>query len=108
VLEKVRQQINRIVEEQAQARNWGVGPFLSPGSVHGWELDDQRRLCDLIPLERIGVTRGDSGILKPFKTISCLVGIGPNYPAKTVGATCEVCSRRVQCAMRPREEKASS
>lgn len=100
VLEKMRQQINRIVEDKALEMHWGVGPFLSPGSVHGWELDDQNNLCDLVALDGIGVTRGENGILSPFKTISCLIGIGPQYPTKTVGSTCEVCSKRNRCEMR--------
>lgn len=103
VLEKTRQQINGIIEEKAGKLNWGVGPFLSPGSVHGWELGDQDNLCGLLPLEKIGVTRGESGILQPFKTISCLVGIGPEYTNKTVGDTCDVCSKRDQCEMRIRD-----
>lgn len=102
VLEKTRRHINRIVEEQARELSWGVGPFLSPGSVHGWELADQDNLCSLVPVERIGVTR-ENGILKPFKTISCLVGIGPEFTAKTVGATCDVCAKKDRCDMRARE-----
>jgi len=100
VLEKTRQKINEVIEEKARQLNWGVGPFLSPGSVHGWELDDQDNLCSLLPLEKIGVTGGESGILRPFKSISCLVGIGPEYTSKTVGDTCDVCSKRTQCEMR--------
>ncbi len=100
VLEKTRQQVNGTIEKKALELNWGVGPFLSPGSVHGWELDDQDNLCSLLPLEKIGVTKGGSGILQPFKTISCLVGIGPEYTDKTVGDTCAVCSKREKCEMR--------
>jgi hypothetical protein len=102
VLEKLRQQINQVVEEKAREMNWGVGPFLSPGSVHGWEPEDQNNLCDLIPIERIGVKRGENGILKPFKTLSCLVGIGPEFSAKTGGETCEVCLKKDQCEIRSR------
>ena len=103
VLEKTRQQINKVVEEKATEMNWGIGPFLSPGSVHGWKLEDQDTLCNFVPMDRIGVTKEENGILKPFKTISCLIGIGPKYTAKTVGATCDVCSNKNQCEMRVHE-----
>jgi hypothetical protein len=103
VLEKLRQQINLVVEDKAREMNWGVGPFLSPGSVHGWGLEDQNSLCDLVPMERIGVKRCENGILKPFKTLSCLVGIGPDFSAKTVGETCEVCLKKDQCEIRSRQ-----
>jgi hypothetical protein len=103
VLEKTRQLINKVVEEKAREMNWGIGPFLSPGSVHGWELDDQDNLCGFVPMDRIGVSKGENGILKPFKTISCLIGIGPKFSAKTVGAPCDVCSKKDQCEMRVHE-----
>ena len=80
--------------------NWGVGPFLSPGSVHGWDLGDQPSLCTLVPLDCIDVQLSESGILKPYKTIACLIGIGPEYKARTVGATCDVCSKNKPCEMR--------
>lgn len=103
VLEKTRQQINKVVEEKAREMNWGIGPFLSPGSVHGWELDDQNNLCGFVPIDSIGVKSGDNGILMPFKSLSCLIGIGPEFAAKTVGAPCDVCSKRDQCDMRVHE-----
>lgn len=100
VLEKTRQRINRVVEEKARQLNWGIGPFLSPGSVHGWELDDQDNLCAFVPMEKIGVKSKGNGILMPFKSLSCLIGIGPKYGAKKVGAPCDVCSKKDQCEMR--------
>lgn len=103
VLEKTRQQINKVVEEKARELNWGIGPFLSPGSVHGWELDDQDNLCGFVPMDRIGVESGGDGILKPFKSLSCLIGIGPEFAAKMVGSPCEICSKRDQCEMRVHE-----
>lgn len=103
VLEKTRQQINKVVEEKARELNWGIGPFLSPGSVHGWELDDQDNLCVLVPMDRIGVKSGGNGILMPFKSLSCLIGIGPEFKEKTVGSPCDVCSKKDKCEMRVHE-----
>lgn len=100
VLEKTRQQLNRVVEEEARKSGWGVGPFLSPGSVHGWELADQENLCALVPLDRIDVELRRGGVFRPFKTISCLIGIGPKYEAKTVGSTCDICSKSHHCELR--------
>ena len=100
VLEKTRQELNRRVEQEAAQRGWGVGPFLSPGSVHGWDLSGQVQLCALLPLERIGVQISTSGVLRPFATIACLIGIGPAYETTKVGSTCAVCNRREDCPMR--------
>ena len=104
VLEKTRQQINKVVEEKARELNWGIGPFLSPGSVHGWELDDQDNLCVFVPMDRIGVTSGGNGILLPFKSLSCLIGIGPEFNEKTVGSPCDVCSKKDRCEMQVHED----
>ena len=103
VLEKTRQQVNKVVEEKAREMNWGIGPFLSPGSVHGWELDDQDNLCGFVPMDRIGVKSGGNGILMPFNSLSCLIGIGPDFGKKTVGVPCDVCSKKDRCEMRVHE-----
>jgi hypothetical protein len=105
VLEKTGEVVNRIVEKRATEMGWKVGPFLSPGSVHGWELSDQTVLCSLLPLSEIDVQCGANGVLHPFNSVSCIIGIGPDYTARTVGATCEVCSNSDRCEMKPDKEK---
>lgn len=100
VLEKVNDQVNALVENYAVERTWGVSPFLSPGSVHGWELDDQLNLIELLPINEIGVEKSSSGILHPFKSLSFLIAAGPGLQEAKVGASCQVCSRRDNCEMR--------
>ncbi len=100
VLEQTGKAINHIVEKTAAKKNWGVGPFLSPGSVHGWDLAEQKTLCSILPLHEIGVTVTDSAVLIPFHSVSFIIGLGPDYDDKTVGSTCQVCSRRESCTIR--------
>jgi len=97
VLKEVEIHLTKYVEREAAALAWGVGPYLSPGSVHGWDLTDQKNLCALLPLEKIAVKMDDNGTLRPFKTVSCLLGIGPEFTAHEVGPTCLVCSNREKC-----------
>ncbi len=93
VLNKVEQTVKEIAEKQGRNLGWGVSPFLSPGSIHGWELEEQLKLCTLLPLKSINVKiRGDA-VLSPFKTIPCLIGLGPGYDSVQVGTTCQVCSK---------------
>ncbi|WP_300462537.1 hypothetical protein [Desulfobacula sp.] len=99
VLDRTGQAVKAIAEDQARGSGWGVGPFLSPGSVHGWDLEEQTSLCSLLPLERINVQIQD-GILSPFKTVSCLIGMGPGYESDQVGSTCQVCSNRHDCQIK--------
>jgi hypothetical protein len=102
VLEKVNCQVNAVIESYAAARAWGVSPFLSPGSVHGWELEDQPNLLELLPISEIGVKKSFSGILHPFKSLSFLLATGPGLQAIKVGTCCQVCSRKKNCEMRQR------
>ena len=100
VLEKTCNHIKRITQKKAEKSGWGVSPFLSPGSVHGWELKEQAKLCSLLPLEQINVKIQNDAVLSPFQTISCLIGLGPGYDTLQVGATCQVCSKRNECQMK--------
>lgn len=100
VLDKSGEKIRSLAENRAKTLGWGVSPFLSPGSVHGWELNDQYSLCSVLPLETIGVKVNEDSILIPFKSISCLVGLGPDYTSNRVGSTCDICSKRATCTMR--------
>lgn len=100
LLDKAGEKIRSLAEKRAETLGWGVSPFLSPGSVHGWELEDQKALCSFLPLESIGVKINKSAILLPFKSISCLIGLGPDYTSGVVGSTCDICSKRETCTMR--------
>ena len=99
VLEKTGDMVKRIAEQQAAERHWKVSPFLSPGSVHGWMLEEQFPLCSLLPLDEIGVSIRPDGVLSPFKSLTCMIGIGAEYTSPTVGTTCQVCSKRQSCEM---------
>lgn len=99
-LEKLGEKIKGIAEEQARKLGWGVSPFLSPGSVHGWDLKEQVKLCSLLPLEKIDVSLHHDTTLSPLKTVSCLIGLGPGYRTVHVGTTCQVCSKKEACLMK--------
>ncbi len=100
VLDKAGERVKQIAQEKAGQLGWGVSPFLSPGSVHGWDLEEQIKLCSLLPLEKIDVMVREDAVLSPFKTISCLIGLGPGYASDQVGSTCQVCSKNHDCPMK--------
>lgn len=92
--------VNAIIEEHALARGWGLGPLLSPGSVHGWELPDQAALCHLLPLAEIAMACSETGVLSPFNSLTFVIGLGPGYRATRIGSPCEVCNNRDSCQLR--------
>ena len=103
ILGQLEEAIKEIAEKQAGNLGWGVSPFLSPGSVHGWELEDQVKLCSVLPLEKINVTFHNDSVLSPLKTVTCLIGLGPEYSSSRVGTTCRVCSKNDTCPMKQKQ-----
>lgn len=100
VLDEISSFIKTLVEKKSALNDWKVGPFLSPGSVHGWELTDQSLLCTFLPIEKINLSCDEYSVLQPFTSLSCLIGIGPDYTSSTVGSTCDVCSKRNDCRIK--------
>lgn len=96
-LAKVSEAANAMAESAAGERGWGVGARIGPGSLLGWDAARQRELCDSLPLAEAGISLDDSGLLRPFKSASGLVGIGPGYSEKTVGSVCGLCRLRDGC-----------
>jgi len=99
VLEKVGNHIKHLAQKQALAIKMGLSPFLSPGSVCGWKLEEQIKLCSLLPLEKIRVKIQKNAVLFPFKTISCLIGLGPGYETAGMGSFCKVCAKNTECKL---------
>lgn len=81
------------VESYSSGKGWGVGPILQPGSLDGWQIDGQRDLLGLLPIEKIGVTLNQYLMMVPQKTNSTLVGVGPDYGKANAQCLCEDCGR---------------
>ncbi len=76
---------------------WGVSPSLSPGSLVGWPLRGQRELCALLPLADIGVRLNEYCVLEPHKSVSMVIGLGPEYESHEVGSVCDYCALKDSC-----------
>ncbi len=96
-LSEVGNRGQKIVEEYAAEKGWGVSPSLSPGSLEGWETSEQENLCSFMDLTGTGISLTDSSLLLPFKTVSTLIGTGPGYKSKKVGSICKLCTFRETC-----------
>ncbi len=96
-LAAVGDSLNRLAEDLAAQREWGVSLALAPGSLVGWPVHDQKALCSLLDLSAIGVTLNPSQVLVPHKSTSRLVGLGPGYTARQVESACRFCPQRETC-----------
>jgi hypothetical protein len=93
----VAENLRRLAEGTAAELGWGVSPSLSPGSLVGWSLRDQRALCALLPLGEIGVRLNSHTVLEPHKSASGLIGLGPDYESTHVGSICKYCALQKTC-----------
>jgi uncharacterized membrane protein YgdD (TMEM256/DUF423 family) len=103
-LGEVGEALRVLTEERASARDWGVGPALSPGSLVGYALTGQRELSALLPLGEIDVQLSPQCVLIPHKSVSMVIGMGPEYETGHVGSVCGFCSLADHC-WRRREDQ---
>ena len=83
--------------DEATARGLSVGMSADPGQ-EGWPITQQRVLFGLLPAEKIGVHLTDSCLMLPRKSVSFVVGLGPDMRADAV--PCDFCSKRERCRWR--------
>ena len=63
-------------------------------------LSMQREICTLLDLERrLGVYRGESDLLTPWKTVTAIIGLS-DRPQMARIRGCESCAMRETCALR--------
>ena len=85
------------VREEAERRGLRIGMRAEPGQ-EGWPIWQQRVLFGLLPAEEIGVRLTESCLMLPRKSISFVVGLGPEMRPDAV--TCDFCSKRERCSWR--------
>lgn len=86
--------------DMASTRGSRTGMRASPGQ-EGWPIQQQRVLFGLLPAGEIGVRLTTSCLMLPRKSISFVIGLGPEMRADAV--TCDFCSKRERCQWRVRE-----
>lgn len=95
-LNRVTNAASILAEKKTVNRSWSQGPLLSPGSLQGWDIKEQFKLCSMLPLKDSGITLNNS-IFNPLKTISGLIAIGPGYSGKNKGTDCRFCTNKNNC-----------
>ncbi len=91
-----RMAAERVCDEAAN-RGLKAGMQAEPGQ-EGWPIRQQRVLFDLLPAQEIGVRLNASCLMMPRKSISFVVGLGPEMQMDAVA--CDFCSKRERCRWR--------
>lgn len=85
-----------IISGNIAPRDFKASSPLSPG-MPGIPLSDQRHLFDLVPVEEIGVRLNASQLMIPQKSVSMIIGLGPDMPTWTLAEVCARCSLKNTC-----------
>jgi hypothetical protein len=92
----VRQQLVERFEAETKASGLHISTMLSPGESE-WPISQQAELFSLVDASRINVSLTSTMMMNPMKSLSLVMGIGPD-PLGSEGATnCDFCTMRETC-----------
>jgi len=97
-VESLAEYANDLLCQAAIPSQLKVTNRISPGYA-GWDTAEQAALFRLCPGELIGVTLNDACVMSPGKSISILVGVGPEARVDHYFTQCRRCWMR-ECAYR--------
>lgn len=90
-VENAMDRIQNLLEEKCQARGWNITNRYSPGYCN-WPLTDQRALFSMIGENPTGVSLSDSCLMSPIKSVSGIIGLGPESKKRPYG--CAICQNK--------------
>ena len=89
------------IRGMANDRGLGSGMRAQPGQ-EGWSIWQQKTLFALLPADDIGVRLTESCLMIPRKSVSFVIGVGPDMRPDAVA--CDFCSKRHRCQWRVESE----
>lgn len=74
---------------------------INPGMV-GWPVEEgQPQIFDILDTKVIGVTLESSGLMKPLKSLSMVIGVGRSFDKHV--KSCDLCSLQKTCIYKPHQ-----
>lgn len=92
-----------VLREVATSAGSTASSALSPGMT-GFPLSEQEKIFHLVDAAQIGVRLTPSGMMEPRKSVSLVVGFGPDMPTWTQGEVCARCPMKETCDYKPRPD----
>jgi hypothetical protein len=87
--EQTAEIIEKMIAVEIKKNNWKHTNRLSPGYCE-WSVAEQHKLFSLLPENFSGIKLTNSALMTPIKSISGIVGIGPNVEKKEY--VCSICN----------------
>lgn len=86
------------IRDRAQEQGWNTTRLFSPGSGSvEWDVTHSSFVFEHVEAAKIDVSLGTGGIIQPPKSISSVIGLGPDVEQAPNLFTCEGCSRIPDC-----------
>lgn len=101
IAEHCADRMEESLQESIDKLGWHHTNRFSPGYC-GWHVSQQQRLFPLFEGNTCGVTLTDSSLMLPIKSVSGIIGIGPDV--RHLDYTCGLCDYQ-QCYKRKRKVK---
>lgn len=98
-VDMVRQELCHQLEQNLQQQGQRTSTPLSPGES-AWSVKDQAIIFSLLDTERIGVSLSPSMIMSPLKSLSLIMGTGPNPMGVEGASNCDFCTIKERCNYR--------
>ena len=98
-VDSVAQESCRLIRRGASLRGYQTSSPLSPDG-HSFPLSEQWQLFKLVPAEEIGVRLTSTGLMVPRKSVSMVIGIGPQMTTWTKAEACARCNLSKTCRYR--------
>ncbi len=90
VVEAAMDRLQDTLEQRLVERGLGITNRYSPGYC-GWHVSEQQKLFRLLPAGYLGVSLTDTSLMRPVKTVSGFIGVGPGV--RRAPYTCKVCDQ---------------
>jgi len=99
IVESAMDKIQDDLEQQMMSQGLFITDRYSPGYC-GWSVGEQHKLFSFFPANFCGITLTPSSLMQPIKSVSGVIGIGPNVRRK--GYVCNHCDM-VNCIYREKK-----
>jgi len=100
-VDSVASEVCKLMVYEASLHGYQVSSPLSPGGP-AFPISEQWHLFELVQTEEIGVSLTHSGVMVPRKSLSMVIGMGPQMPTWTKAQACTHCNLIKTCRYRLR------
>lgn len=98
-VDSLTEEVCKFVAREASSRGYEASSPISPG-MPGLPITEQWQLLKMVPAGEIGVSLTSTGIMVPRKSVSMVIGIGPQMPKWTRAEVCARCHLKETCPYR--------